>query len=91
MWYNGSFVEDETYLKRVQRIEEVKKMLEGTGYTSIQIFLSCLLSTSKTPVPIPGAKIIDQIKENAHIIKSPPPQTLINEVDSSMKDLRTNV
>jgi aryl-alcohol dehydrogenase-like predicted oxidoreductase len=91
MWYEGTFVEDEPYLKRMTRIEEVKKLVEGTGYTPIQIFLSYLLSTSSTTVPIPGAKTMDQIKENAAIINNPPPQTLVNEVDSHMKDLRTIV
>ncbi len=91
MLYNGSFVKDEAYLKRMELIQEVKKLLEGTGFTAIQVFLSYLLSTSKTTVPIPGAKTIEQIKENVSIIKNPPPQTLVNEVDSLMKDLRTIV
>jgi aryl-alcohol dehydrogenase-like predicted oxidoreductase len=88
MLHNGSFVESEPYIKRMKRIEEVKKLLEETGYTPIQIFLSYLLSTSNTTVPIPGAKTSEQIEENAYIIQNPPPDSLVKEVNSLMEDLR---
>ncbi|MFW9854878.1 MAG: aldo/keto reductase [Candidatus Thorarchaeota archaeon] len=88
IWYNGAFVDDEKYLERMKRIDQIKELLEGSIYTPVQIFLSYLWLTSRTTVPIPGAKTVEQITENASILKNPPPQNLINEVDSIIRDLR---
>ncbi len=91
MWYKGSFIDNEPYLKRNRRIEYVKQLLKDTEYTPVQLFLSYLLTTSKTTVPIPGAKNLEQIEENAYIIKNPPPLALVNDISSLMEDLRTIV
>lgn len=92
MWYGQSFIEEEWFIKRQAKLEELKELIEGHGRTGIQILLSYLWSTSDTTIPIPGAKTVAQIEENAAILEYGPLKSdLLKSINEIFEEIRTYV
>jgi aryl-alcohol dehydrogenase-like predicted oxidoreductase len=63
-------------------LPELKQIMKEEGRTIIQGQLGYLIATSKTTVPIPGAKTVKQIEENAKTLEfGPLPQDLVKQID----------
>jgi len=92
MWYRSDFVDEEWFTKRQAKLEELKELLVGERWTVVQALLSYLWSTSDTTIPIPGAKTVAQIEENAAILEygSLKPD-LLKSINEIFKEIRTNV
>lgn len=72
----------ERYKKINQTLQELKQIIKQDGRTIIQAQLGYLMATSKTTIPIPGAKTIEQIEENARTLDlGPLSSDLVKKVD----------
>ncbi|MHA2245554.1 MAG: aldo/keto reductase [Candidatus Hodarchaeales archaeon] len=92
MWYGQSFIEEEWFSKRQAKLEELKELLGEEDRTVIQTLLSYLWSTSDTTIPIPGAKTVAQIEENAAILELGPLRPgLLKSINNIFEEIRTNV
>lgn len=92
MWYGREFIAEEWFIKRQKKLEELSELLSGEDLTLIQALLSYLWSTSETTVPIPGAKTLSQIKENAAILELGPLKSdLLQSMTNIFEEIRTYV
>ncbi len=90
MWYGRDFVEEEWFIKRQTKLKELKELLKGDGRTVIQTLLSYLWSTSDKTIPIPGAKTVAQIEENAAILEyGPLKPELLKSINEIFEEIRT--
>ncbi|MFX1388661.1 MAG: aldo/keto reductase [Promethearchaeota archaeon] len=72
----------ERYKKINQILQELKQIIEDTDRTIIQVQLGYLMAKSETTIPIPGAKTVEQIEENAETLKfGPLPSVIIEKID----------
>jgi len=62
----------ERYRKINSKFQDLKKIMEREGRTLIQGQLCYLMATSETTIPIPGAKTVEQIEENAGTLEFGP-------------------
>lgn len=86
------FFTSEQFLKRQEKLEEVKTLLVEDGRSLIQGLLSYLWSTSETTIPIPGAKTVKQIEENAAILElGPLKPNMIKKIDRLFEEIRVVV
>lgn len=77
----------ERYKNISKILQELKNLLEHDGRTIIQAQLGYLMATSKTTIPIPGAKTIEQIEENAKTLDfGPLPPELVKKIDDLWHD-----
>jgi aryl-alcohol dehydrogenase-like predicted oxidoreductase len=92
MWYGQNFIEEEWFIKRQTKLEELKELLKGEDRTVTQALLSYLWDTSETTIPIPGAKTVTQIEENAAILEfGPLKPDLLRSINQIFEEIRTNV
>ncbi|MHA2226925.1 MAG: aldo/keto reductase [Candidatus Hodarchaeales archaeon] len=92
MWYGKGFVEEDWFIKRQKKLEELKKLLQNDYRTVVQVLLSYLWSTSETTIPIPGAKTLAQIKENAAILEYGPLEPeLLRSINAIFEEIRNLV
>ncbi|NPD88700.1 MAG: aldo/keto reductase [Asgard group archaeon] len=63
---------DERRRKILSKLQDLKEILTEDGRSLIQGQLSWILAQSKTIIPIPGAKNVKQIKENAGTLELEP-------------------
>ncbi|MFX0172182.1 MAG: aldo/keto reductase [Candidatus Hodarchaeota archaeon] len=92
MWYKGDFVEEKWFTKRQLKLAELKELLIGEKWTVAQVLLGYLWSTSNTTIPIPGAKTIAQIEENAAILEYGPLRPdLLKSINKIFEEIRINV
>jgi len=65
------------------KLQKLKNLLKQDDRTLIQGQLGYLMATSKTTVPIPGAKTVAQIEENARILEfGPLSKDLVDQINS---------
>lgn len=77
----------ERYLKINKLLPEIKRIMNQDGRTLIQGQLSYLMATSETTIPIPGAKTVKQIEENAKALElGPLSSDLIKQIDELLLD-----
>jgi aryl-alcohol dehydrogenase-like predicted oxidoreductase len=89
MWYGEEFYKEEWFIKRQKKLEELEELLRGDGRTVVQILLSYLWSTSETTIPIPGAKTLAQIEENAAILEyGPLKPDLLKSINDIFEEIR---
>jgi len=73
----------ERYKKINKLLQELKNIVEKEGRTLIQAQLGYLMTISETIVPIPGAKTIEQIEENARVLDlGPLSPDLVQKIDT---------
>lgn len=75
---------EEKRIKILSKLDDLKEILTEDGRTLIQGQLSWILAQSDTVVPIPGAKTVTQVEENAGTISLEP---LKSDVVSSITEL----
>ncbi len=77
----------ERYKKISSLIPKLKEIMQQEGRTIIQGQLGYLMATSETTIPIPGAKTVNQIEENARTLEfGPLSSDLIKQVDELFQD-----
>ncbi|MFX0142432.1 MAG: aldo/keto reductase [Candidatus Hodarchaeota archaeon] len=75
------------YKKIAKILQELKNILEQDGRSIIQAQLGYLMATSKTTIPIPGAKTIEQIEENAKTLEfGPLSPEMVKKIDELWTD-----
>ncbi len=90
MWYGAKFPEEERFLKRQAKLDELKELLVDDGRTMVQALLAYLWSTSETTIPIPGAKNVKQIEENAGTLEYGLLQPiLLKQMNELFEDIRS--
>ena len=62
----------ERHIKINSKFEELRKIMEREGRTIIQGQLGYLMAINKTIIPIPGAKTVQKIEENAGALEFGP-------------------
>ena len=78
----------EQYIKINIILPKLKEIMEQEGRTMIQGQLGYLMATSETTIPIPGAKTIDQVEENAKTLEfGPLSSDLVKQVDELFLDI----
>lgn len=78
----------ERYKKIRMKLQKLKEIFKEEGRTVIQGQLGYLMAASKTIIPIPGAKTIEQIEENAGALEFGP---LSSEKVKEIKDLFSDI
>lgn len=65
------------------KLQKLKNILKQGDRTLVQGQLSYLMATSKTTIPIPGAKTVEQIEENAGTLEfGPLSKDLVDQINS---------
>jgi aryl-alcohol dehydrogenase-like predicted oxidoreductase len=73
-------------------LAELKELLVEDGRTMVQALLAYLWSTSETTIPIPGAKTVKQIEENAGTLEYGLLQpNLLKQVNELFEDIRSYI
>ncbi|MFW9998846.1 MAG: aldo/keto reductase [Candidatus Hodarchaeota archaeon] len=76
------------YKKINSKFQELKEIIRQDGRTLIQGQLGYLMTTSETTIPIPGAKTVEQIEENARTLEfGPLPTDIVKEIKTLIADL----
>ncbi|MFQ5981010.1 MAG: aldo/keto reductase [Candidatus Heimdallarchaeota archaeon] len=90
MWHGASFwTEEERFIKRQAILENLKEFLMDDGRTMVQALLAYLWTTGDTTIPIPGAKTVAQIEENAGTLEYGPLQSeLLKEINDLFEEIR---
>jgi aryl-alcohol dehydrogenase-like predicted oxidoreductase len=71
-----------------QKLPKIEEILEEEGRTLVQGLLGYLMATSKTTIPIPGAKTVEQIEENANSLDfGPLSHDNVRQIDDLLSDL----
>ncbi|UCG01713.1 MAG: aldo/keto reductase [Candidatus Heimdallarchaeota archaeon] len=92
MWYKRDFISEEWFIKRQKKLEKLKELLIGEDLTIVQALLSYLWSTSDKTIPIPGAKTVMQIEENAAILEyGPLKPDLLRAINEIFEEIRISV
>ncbi len=77
----------ERYKRINKTLQELKQIMEQDGRTIIQAQLGYLMGIGKNTIPIPGAKTIDQIEENARTLEfGPLSSDLVKKIDDLWPD-----
>ncbi len=77
----------ERYITINKILPEIKQIIEKDDRTIIQAQLGYLMATSETTIPIPGAKTIEQIEENAKTLElGPLSSDLVKQIDDLLLD-----
>ncbi len=85
---SGVDFSQERYVKINSKFQELKRIMEQEGRTLIQGQLGYLLATSETTIPIPGAKTVEQIEENAGALEfGPLSSSAVKEVNELFADV----
>ncbi|MFW9993561.1 MAG: aldo/keto reductase [Candidatus Odinarchaeota archaeon] len=75
-----------------QKLDQLRQLLIGDGRTIIQAALAYLWSTSETTVPIPGARTVEQIEENARTMEfGPLSPELVKQIDELFSDIKRDM
>ncbi|MFX0021938.1 MAG: aldo/keto reductase [Candidatus Hermodarchaeota archaeon] len=70
------------YITINKLLPEMKQIVAQDGRTLIQGQLGYLMAISETTIPIPGAKTVEQIEENAKVLElGPLPHDLVIKID----------
>lgn len=78
----------ERYRKINSKFQDLKEIMEREGRTLIQGQLYYLMATSNTTIPIPGAKTVKQIEENAGALEfGPLKPNAVKEVNELFADV----
>ncbi|MFX1419839.1 MAG: aldo/keto reductase [Promethearchaeota archaeon] len=78
----------ERYVKINSKFQELKRIMEKEGRTLIQGQLGYLMATSETTIPIPGAKTVEQIEENARTLEfGPLSSNAVKEINELFADV----
>lgn len=79
----------ERYIKTFQLLDQLKELLTEQSQTLVQGILGYIWAKDERAIPIPGAKTVDQITENAKSLELGPvsPQ-LMNEIDSLFSEMQ---
>jgi aryl-alcohol dehydrogenase-like predicted oxidoreductase len=73
-------------------LAELKELLVEDGRTMVQALLAYLWSTSETTIPIPGAKTVTQIEENAGTLEyGPLPPHLLKQMNALFEGIRNYI
>jgi aryl-alcohol dehydrogenase-like predicted oxidoreductase len=79
----------ERYIKTFHLLDQLKETLAEHGRTLVQGILGYIWAKDDRAVPIPGAKTIDQLTENAKSLElGPISQQLMDEIDSIFSELQ---
>ena len=78
----------ERYKKISIKLQKLMEIFKEDGRTLIQGQLDYLMATSKTIIPIPGAKTVEQIEENAGALEFGP---LSSDTVNDVKDLFSDI
>ncbi|MFW9819242.1 MAG: aldo/keto reductase [Candidatus Thorarchaeota archaeon] len=77
----------ERYITINQILPKIKQIMNQDGRTLIQGQLGYLMATSDTTIPIPGAKTLKQIEENAKTLElGPLSPDLVKKIDELLLD-----
>ncbi|MFX1570853.1 MAG: aldo/keto reductase [Promethearchaeota archaeon] len=78
----------ERYRKINSKFQDLKKIMEREERTLIQGQLCYLMATSETTIPIPGAKTVEQIEENAGALEfGPLSSDIVKKVNELFSDV----
>ncbi|UCC19122.1 MAG: aldo/keto reductase [Promethearchaeota archaeon] len=78
----------ERYKKITIKLQKLKEILKEDDRTLIQGQLGYLLAASETIIPIPGAKTVEQIEENAGTLEfGPLSLNMVNEINELFADV----
>lgn len=78
----------ERYEKIFNSLNSLKDLLKNNNLTMVQTALGYIWAKNKKVIPIPGAKTVEQITENAKTLESGPiSQNFMREIDSLFKEL----
>lgn len=87
-FYAGADFTTERFKTIFKTIELLKNLLTEYDLTMVQASLGYIWAKNKGVIPIPGAKTVGQITENAKILESGPiSQKLMKEIDNLFKEL----
>jgi aryl-alcohol dehydrogenase-like predicted oxidoreductase len=79
----------ERYIKTFQALDQLKELLAEQGRTLVQGILGYIWAKNDRAIPIPGAKTVDQITENAKSLElGPISQQIMGEIDSIFSELQ---
>ncbi|MFX0125582.1 MAG: aldo/keto reductase, partial [Candidatus Hodarchaeota archaeon] len=79
----------ERYIKTFQALDQLKELLVEHGRTLVQGILGYIWAKNDRAIPIPGAKTVNQLTENAKSLElGPISQQLMSEIDSIFSDLQ---
>ncbi|MFX0113540.1 MAG: aldo/keto reductase [Candidatus Hodarchaeota archaeon] len=88
---HGSNFADERHTKIFAALEDLKEMLVEDGRTLAQAALGYIWTKTETAVPIPGAKTVAQIEENARAMEfGPLSADSVKQVDRFFSEVRRN-
>ncbi|MHA2294631.1 MAG: aldo/keto reductase [Candidatus Hodarchaeales archaeon] len=75
-----------------QKLDQLKQILTEDGRSIIQAALAYLWTTSETTIPIPGARTVEQIEENARTLEfGSLPSDLVKQIDILFSDIRKDL
>ncbi|MFX0210516.1 MAG: aldo/keto reductase [Candidatus Hodarchaeota archaeon] len=81
----------ERYTKTFKALDQLKELLVEQGRTLVQGILGYIWAKNDRAIPIPGAKTVQQITENAKTLEfGPIPQHLMREIDSIFSELQVD-
>ena len=81
----------EQYQQTFQKLDEIKELLKNDDRTLVQGILGYIWAKNDRVIPIPGAKTVDQITENAKSLEQGPiSQKLMQEIDSIFSELQND-
>ncbi|MFX1253307.1 MAG: aldo/keto reductase [Promethearchaeota archaeon] len=79
----------ERYQKTFQALNQLKELIAEDERTLVQTILGYIWAKNDHAIPIPGAKTITQISENAKVLElGPISQKLMREIDTIFSDLQ---
>ena len=92
MLHGTSFSDSDQFMNKQKKLEELSEILKDKDLTLIQALLSYLWSTGSSTIPIPGAKNVDQIEENAKVLElGPLKPDIIKLINTLFEDVRSFV
>lgn len=90
-FYAGVDFTTERYKEIFESVEALKDLLIQHDLTMVQASLGYIWAKNKRVIPIPGAKTIEQISENAKTLEyGPISRKLMSDIDSLFKNLQVD-
>lgn len=81
----------ERYIKTFHLLDQLKELLADHGRTIVQGILGYIWAKDDRAIPIPGAKTVDQLTENAKSLElGPISHQLMHEIDSIFSELQVD-
>ncbi|UCG89652.1 MAG: aldo/keto reductase [Candidatus Heimdallarchaeota archaeon] len=88
---SGTDFGTDRYIRTFQALDQLKDLLQEQGRTLVQGILGYIWAKNDRAIPIPGAKTVNQITENAKTLElGPISQQLMNEIDSIFSELQVD-